>query len=144
MPAKMADRVEALEERLTAMEASMRQSLVEFRQFMLEEFARLHIARSEEWVSSSPEMEASPEERMTVKKVELSLFDGTDPVGWITHAKTYFEVQGLKEEMKVRLAKLSMDGATIHWFNLLHDSGEGLTWTKLKRVYDSIVDFQSL
>jgi len=33
----------------------------------------------------------------------------------------------------VRLAKLSMERATIHWFNLLRDSGEGLTWTKLKR-----------
>ena len=94
MPPKMSDRVEALEERLTAMEASMRQSLVEFHQSMLEEFARLHTARSEERVSSSPEMEASPEERMTAKKVELPLFDGTDPVGWITRAETYFEVQG--------------------------------------------------
>ena len=33
----------------------------------------------------------------------------------------------------MRLAKLSMERATIHWFNLLRDSGEGLTWTKLKR-----------
>ena len=41
----------------------------------------MHTARSEERVSSSPEMEASPKERMTIMKVELPLFDGTDPVG---------------------------------------------------------------
>jgi len=33
----------------------------------------------------------------------------------------------------VQLAKLSMEGGNIHWFNLLHNSCEGLTWTKLKR-----------
>lgn len=30
---------------------------------------------------------------MALKKVELPSFDGDNPVGWITLAETYFEVQ---------------------------------------------------
>jgi len=36
--------------------------------------------------------------------------------------------------VKVRLAKLSMEGATIHWFNLLCETDDDLTWVKLKRA----------
>lgn len=35
--------------------------------------------------------------KMAVKKVELQMFGGEDPVGWITHVKTYFEVQEISE-----------------------------------------------
>lgn len=79
---KMSDRVDALEEHLTAMEASMRQLFVEFCQFMLEEFARLHMAHKEKRRGSLfSKTETLLEDRMTTKKVELLLFNETDPVG---------------------------------------------------------------
>jgi len=62
------------------------------------------------------------------------MFNGDDPVGWVTHAETYFEVQGSSEEVKVRLAKVCMEGPTIHWFNLLRETQDNLTWTKLKEA----------
>ncbi|WVZ15889.1 hypothetical protein V8G54_013455 [Vigna mungo] len=123
----MSDRVEVLEERLLAMEVSVREKLGEFRRLMLEEFTKL---RNEQ---VGDHMDSWAEYRMAAKKVELSSFDGTDPVGWITRVETYFEMQGSTEEVKVRLAKLSMEGATIHWFNLLQEAEVGLSWTKLKR-----------
>lgn len=55
-------------------------------------------------------------------------------MGWITRAETYFEVQGSSEEVKVKLAKLSMDGSTIHWFNLLNETKDALTWPKLNQA----------
>lgn len=75
---------------------------------------------------------------MAVYKVELPLIDGMDPVGWITRVETYFKVQITLDDVEVKLAKLSMDGATIHLFNLLKETKEHLTWTRLKqalRVY---------
>lgn len=56
--------------------------------------------------------------RLSAKKVELPTFDRTDPVAWITRAETYFEVQRTSEEVRLQLSKLSMEGATIHWYNL--------------------------
>lgn len=68
---------------------------------------------------------------LAARKLELLLFDGTDPVGWITRAETYFEVQATPEDVK--LAKLSMNGPTIHWYNPLRETENDLTWLKLRR-----------
>jgi len=83
MPPKMSDRVEALEEKMAAMEVSVRQSLAEFRQSILEEFAKLHTERHDDR-QTSPflGMEYGAEYKMSAKKVELPSFDGTDLVGW--------------------------------------------------------------
>ncbi|KAK2367399.1 hypothetical protein QL285_080687 [Trifolium repens] len=74
------------------------------------------------------------ESRLAGKKVKLPLFEGDDPVAWITRAEIYFDVQSTTEEMKVKLARLSMEGSTIHWFNLLLETEDELTWVKLKKA----------
>lgn len=51
---------------------------------------------------------------MAMKKMELQSFNGEDPVGLITRAKMYFEVQNTSQEVEMRLAKLSMEGVTTH------------------------------
>lgn len=51
------------------------------------------------------------------------MFDGEDSVGWITGAETYYEVQDSSEEVKGKLAKLSMEGTTICLFHLLRETG---------------------
>jgi len=73
------------------------------------------------------------ESRLSGKKVKLPVFKGDDPVAWITRAEIYFDVQGTSEETRVKLARLSMEGATIHWFNLLMETEDQLTWEKLKK-----------
>jgi len=70
------------------------------------------------------------ESRLAGKKVKLPLFDGDDPVGWITRAEIYFDA----DVMRVKLARLSMEGSTIHWFNLLMETEDALSWEKLKRA----------
>ncbi|PNY01457.1 hypothetical protein L195_g024752, partial [Trifolium pratense] len=56
----------------------------------------------------------SGESCLSGKKVKLPVFEGNDPVAWITRAKIYFDVQNTSGEMRVTLARLSMEGATIH------------------------------
>ena len=65
--------------------------------------------------------------------MKLPLFEGDDPVAWITQAEIYFDVQNTTDEMRVKLARLSMEGSTIHWFNLLMETKDNLSWEKLKR-----------
>ncbi|MCI29512.1 retrotransposon gag protein, partial [Trifolium medium] len=74
------------------------------------------------------------ESRLAGKKVKLPLFEGEDPVAWITRAEIYFDVQGTVDEMRVKLARLSMEGSTIHWFNLLMETEDDLSWEKLKKA----------
>ncbi|MCH82977.1 Ty3/gypsy retrotransposon protein, partial [Trifolium medium] len=73
------------------------------------------------------------ESRLAGKKVKLPLFEGDDPVAWITRAEIYFDVQQTPDEMRVKLSRLSMEGPTIHWFNLLMETEDHLTWEKLKK-----------
>ncbi|GAU48361.1 hypothetical protein TSUD_282420 [Trifolium subterraneum] len=70
--------------------------------------------------------------RQSAKKVELPMFDGDDPAGWISRAEVYFRVQGTTPAVKVDLAQLCMGGPTIHFFNSLLNEEEDLTWERLK------------
>lgn len=78
--------------------------------------------------------DALAEFRQSVKKVELPIFDGRDPAGWISRAEVYFRVQETSPEVKVSLAQLSMDGPTIHFYNSLLESEAPLTWEKLRQA----------
>lgn len=70
--------------------------------------------------------------RQSIKKVELPLFNGDDPAGWIATAEVYFQVQETSPEVKVRLAQVCMEGHTIHFFKSLLDENVELTWDQLK------------
>ncbi|PNX66761.1 pentatricopeptide repeat-containing protein [Trifolium pratense] len=83
---------------------------------------------------SSVNRSTESESRLAGKKVKLPLFEGEDPVAWITRAEIYFDVQGTADEMKVKLSRLSMEGSTIHWFNLLLETEDDLSWEKLKKA----------
>ncbi|MCH79682.1 transposon Tf2-1 polyprotein, partial [Trifolium medium] len=76
--------------------------------------------------------EALVEFRQSVKKVELPMFDGEDPAGWISRAEVYFRVQDTTPTVRVNLAQLCMEGPTIHFFNSLLNEEEELTWSRLK------------
>ncbi|MCI47133.1 retrotransposon gag protein, partial [Trifolium medium] len=90
--------------------------------------------KTNEGDSSGVRGDTLAEFRHSVKKVELPPFDGEDPAGWISRAEVYFRVQGTTPEVKVSLAQLCMDGATIHFFNSLIGEEEDLTWEKLKEA----------
>ncbi|MCI18277.1 pentatricopeptide repeat-containing protein, partial [Trifolium medium] len=81
----------------------------------------------------SVEASSQNESRLVGKKVKLLVFEGDDLVAWITRAEIYFDVQKTPDEMRVKLSRLSMEGPTIHWFNLLLETEDDLSWEKLKR-----------
>ncbi|KAI5414897.1 hypothetical protein KIW84_040382 [Lathyrus oleraceus] len=90
-----------VEERLSAVENSVRQELRDFREMMMQEFRDTMMSefmklweRRQSVERPTFSEESMIEYKMAVKKVELPSFDGDDPVGWVTRAETYFEVQG--------------------------------------------------
>ncbi|XP_073219539.1 uncharacterized protein [Cicer arietinum] len=70
--------------------------------------------------------------RQSVKKIELPMFTGDDPAGWIARAEVYFRVQDTSPEIKVSLAQLCMEGSTIHFFKALVEDEIDLTWEVFK------------
>ncbi|RDX98964.1 Sorting nexin-16, partial [Mucuna pruriens] len=78
--------------------------------------------------SSSVGQDHLEEYQMAIRKVELLLFYET------VRAKPCFEVQNTTEEVRVKLAKLSMDGPIIQFFKLLNEIENNLTLLKLKQA----------
>ena len=72
--------------------------------------------------------------RQSVKKVELPMFMGEDPAGWITRAEVYFQVQETTDEVRIHLAQLCLEGGTIHFFNSLINEEEDLSWDQFKQA----------
>ncbi|MCI37750.1 hypothetical protein A2U01_0058976, partial [Trifolium medium] len=56
--------------------------------------------KSENSSSHRLQGDAMMEFRHSVKKVELPMFDGVDPAGWILRAEVYFRVQDTTSEVK--------------------------------------------
>ena len=64
--------------------------------------------------------------------MELPNFDGSDPTGWLARAEKFFEVHGVKSELKVSMAFVSMEGPPVHWFQCLTTKSLNLSWEKLR------------
>ncbi|MCI02697.1 retrotransposon gag protein, partial [Trifolium medium] len=141
---KMGDRVEALETQMGAVNTTLDELVRQMQQHanqMQQQsvvLAQLSKQIGQKGVSNEGETSVNNslqgESRLAGKKVKLPLFDGEDPVAWITRAEIYFDVQNTLDDMRVKLARLSMEGATIHWFNLLMETEDELSWEKLKRA----------
>lgn len=50
------------------------------------------------------------------RKLDLPMFDGTNPNGWILRAERYFKFHHLDEEDKVEAAVVALEGDALLWF----------------------------
>ena len=50
------------------------------------------------------------------RKLEIPVFDGTDPDGWILRAERYFNLNRLNDEEKVEVTVISFEGDAIRWY----------------------------
>ncbi|MFS7888928.1 putative nucleotidyltransferase, Ribonuclease H [Helianthus anomalus] len=67
-----------------------------------------------------------------VKKIKLPEFSGFDPQGWITKANLYFGINNTPDELRLQLAQLSMVGVAQHWFTIITQVHDSLTWTEFQ------------
>ncbi|KAJ0547247.1 putative retrotransposon gag domain-containing protein [Helianthus annuus] len=63
-----------------------------------------------------------------MKKVKLPEFFGFDPQGWIQKATLYFNINRTPDNLRLRLAQLSMVGVAQHWFTVITQVRESLSW----------------
>ncbi|WVZ04239.1 hypothetical protein V8G54_025045 [Vigna mungo] len=73
-------------------------------------------------------------EGMDAMKVDLPVFEGFDPMGWIAMVETIFETQGVIEEEKVRRAYSSMEGSAGYWVQAWKAKAKNHSWEGLKRA----------
>ncbi|KAD4983041.1 hypothetical protein E3N88_19712 [Mikania micrantha] len=68
-----------------------------------------------------------------VKKVKLPEFSGFDPQGWIKKANLYFDINQTPDELRLKLAQLSMTGVAQHWFTVVTQIHDEMSWAEFQR-----------
>ena len=50
------------------------------------------------------------------RNLELPIFDSEDPMGWLRKIKQYFRLRMVREEDKLEVVMVVMDGEALGWF----------------------------
>lgn len=66
------------------------------------------------------------------RKLEMPVFDGSDPDGWILRGETYFNFYRLSEEERVEEAVLALEGDAIQWYR----------WENHRHTITKLADFK--
>lgn len=69
----------------------------------------------------------SPRQEFRPRRVELPIFDGSNPDAWLVKVERYFAYYALYEEEKLEHAIWALDGDALNWFQ----------WEERTRVFDS-------
>ncbi|XP_075511724.1 uncharacterized protein LOC142547355 [Primulina tabacum] len=74
--------------------------------------------------------EGAKEVRMALKKIELPVFEGEDPLGWLGKIEQYFEVHETPRDCRLKLAYICMHGTTVHWFRWMKVRIPNMGWDR--------------
>lgn len=68
------------------------------------------------------------------KKLDLPMFDGENPDGWILRAERFFNFYKLAEEEQVEAAIVALEGDALLWFQWENNRRPIRGWDEMKRV----------
>ena len=78
--------------------------------------------------SSKSEGEEEGEWRPWSRRIELPMFEGVDPMGWLARAEKFFEVQNVSAREKLQLAFISVEGSASSWFVFWRKNSKNQSW----------------
>lgn len=64
---------------------------------------------------TQPAASARPQPR-----IELPVFSGKNPSGWISRANQFFRIENIAEDMKLEYAFVAMEGPALHWLQMVN------------------------
>ncbi|TYK10372.1 transposon Tf2-1 polyprotein isoform X1 [Cucumis melo var. makuwa] len=89
-------------------------------------------------IVEEPKLETKTEEERSVdrskfKKVEMPVFDGTEPDSWLFRADRYFKIHNLTDSEKLTVAVISFDGPALDWYRSQEEREAFAGWDDLKQ-----------
>lgn len=70
-------------------------------------------------------------------KLDISRFDGRDPMDWIFKISQLFEYQNTSEEERITVALFYLDGATLSWYQWMFRNGFITSWSGFLQSLES-------
>lgn len=68
------------------------------------------------------------------RRIEIPMFGGEDPIGWIFRADKYFFVNCFRAEDKVQAVGVCMEGLTLTWLQWEEARGLFGSWEEFKET----------
>ena len=62
----------------------------------------------------------------------MPIFEGEDPMGWLTKIERYFRLQAVREEDKLEAVMVAMDGEALGWFQWWESWNPNHSWEGFK------------
>ena len=66
------------------------------------------------------------------RRMEIPLFNGEDPLGWLFRLERSFQVQGVEEMERVSAAVIGLEGKALNWFQWLESRSGHISWQRFK------------
>lgn len=69
-------------------------------------------------------------------KIELSVFDGSEPLEWLFQAEQFFSFYNIPSENRLSLASFYMKGDALSWFKWMHQNHQLFDWTSFSKTLE--------
>jgi hypothetical protein len=66
------------------------------------------------------------------RRIDMPLFDGSDPDDWVARAERYFDIYNLTEKAKLNAAMMSFEGEALAWWQFINRNGPIPSWASAK------------
>ncbi|KAF7839766.1 putative mitochondrial protein [Senna tora] len=113
---RMEGRVESTERDMGAMKGELtavKGDMDAIKEWLLE--IKDSMARLEKKVDGKDDQMVITEGSGKLQKLELPIFDGEEAVGWLFKVERYFNINRMREEEKLEVVTVCMDGKALNW-----------------------------
>jgi len=87
-------------------------------------------------VKSNLQVDPSVQPIPTHIRLEVSRFDGNDPLGWIFKVNQFFDYHRIADEQRLHIASFYMEGEALSWYQWMHSNGQLLSWLVFLRALE--------
>ncbi|XP_057790733.1 uncharacterized protein LOC131007835 [Salvia miltiorrhiza] len=82
----------------------------------------------------TPDPTGTPPISLPLQRMDLPVFDGLEPRGWIARANQYFLVHQIADNQKLQIAIIAMSGAALSWLHLFLRRTPNPAWPDFTRA----------
>lgn len=67
------------------------------------------------------------------RKLQLPIFDGEDPIGWLFRVERYFRINAVAEMERLEAAIVCLEGKALNWYQWVETRAPIREWSEFKQ-----------
>ncbi|KAF7814834.1 Splicing factor U2AF 65 kDa subunit [Senna tora] len=90
-------------------------------------------SNEERWMVNVDKEAKRDKDALRYRKLEMPLFNGEDPIGWLFRVERYFSINGITTEEKLEAASVCLEGRALNWLQWMETRDPIQNWSDFKR-----------